>query len=228
MNRNKCAGCGLVNLATDQTCRRCGTPLAGPEITGPAPEDVGPIHDEPERKRGLGSRLLWIAGTSLAILFIWYVSLLLTSEPLGFDERQDIHRAIVLLEERGFGKEAFVLGHLANYRATDNWWNMYIGHHDAYAATNFPFEVVTLYPDFFKVSTDDNERAAMLLHEAYHLLGSGEAAALEGVWREKQRVGWTADKYGDTKVWRNTKELTMSYVPALFQCGPDGHSDCIR
>ena len=43
---------------------------------------------------------------------------------------------------------------------------------------------------------DDTERAAILLHESYHLFGSGEATALEGVWRDKQRLGWTADKYG--------------------------------
>ncbi len=59
----------------------------------------------------------------------------------------------------------------------------------------------------------------MLLHESYHLFGSGEETALEGVWREKQRLGWTADKYSQSHVWNGTRELTMNRVPSLFQCG---------
>jgi hypothetical protein len=47
----------------------------------------------------------------------------------------------------------------------------YVGHQTAYAATNFPFAVVTLYPTFFKYAVDDIERATILLHESYHLLG---------------------------------------------------------
>ena len=66
----------------------------------------------------------------------------------------------------------------------------------------------------------------ILFHEAQHLLGSREEAALEHVWREKRRLGWTADKYGQTRVWNNTKEWTASAVPALFRCGRDGRSDC--
>ena len=78
------------------------------------------------------------------------------------------------------------------------------------------------------MAVDDTERAAILLHESYHLSGSGEAAALEGVWRDKQRLGWTADKYGQTRVWNNTKELTAANVPWMFSCGADGRSDCLQ
>ena len=165
---------------------------------------------------------------TLTILFVGYMSLLLTSDELGFDQRQIVAKATAVLEQKGFAKQAFVLGHLVKYRKTDNWWNLYQGHRDAYAATNFPFEVVTLYPEFFDTAVDDTERASILLHESYHLFGSGEEAALEGAWREKQRLGWTADKYSRTKVWNNTRELTAISVPKLFQCGPDGHSDCLR
>ncbi len=132
----------------------------------------------------------------------------------------------MVLEQKGFGKEGFVLRNLVTYRETDNWWNTYLGHRDAYAATNFPFEVLTLYPEFFANSADDEERAAILLHEACHLFGSGEEAALEYVWRNKQRLGWTADKYSQSRVWNNTRDLTKNLVPKLFQCGPDGKSDC--
>jgi len=154
--------------------------------------------------------------------------MLLTSQELNFDRRQALAQAIAVLQTKGFSKQAFVLSHLVNYRDTDNWWNRSVGHHDAYAATNFPFEVVTLYPEFFDSAVDDTERAAILLHESYHLFGSGEAAALEGAWRDKQRLGWTADRYSQTKVWANTRESTMALVPKLFQCGQDGRSDCLQ
>jgi hypothetical protein len=36
--------------------------------------------------------------------------------------------------------------------------------------------------------------AAVLLHEARHLSGDGEDAALDFAWRNKQQLGWTADK----------------------------------
>jgi hypothetical protein len=156
------------------------------------------------------------------------MSLLLTSDALGSNQQLSVTRAIALLKQRGFSKEAFVLGNLVNYRVTDNWWNSYVGHHEAYAATNFPFEVVTLYAPFFDAAVDDTERAVILLHESHHLIGRGEEAALEGVWHVKQRLGWTADQYGRTKVWRNTREWTMSSVPTLFHCGSDGHSDCVQ
>jgi len=156
------------------------------------------------------------------------MSLLLTSDDLGYERTQTVNRAIALLAEKGFDKQAFVLNRFVRYRGTDNWWNRTIGHHDAYAATNFPFEILTLYPEFFKDAVDDNERAVILLHESYHLFGSGEEAALEAVWREKQRLGWIVDKYGHTKVWNNTRELTQAQVPDLFRCGTDGKSDCIQ
>jgi hypothetical protein len=154
------------------------------------------------------------------------MSLLLTSEELPYDQRQTVKSAIAVLEQKEFTREAFVLRHLVNYRRTDNWWNNYVGHHAAYAATNFPFEVVTLYPDFFDVAIDDTERAAILLHESHHLFGSGEETALEKTWREKSKLGWTGDKYGMTRVWSNTRELTATGVPRLFICGSDGHADC--
>jgi hypothetical protein len=222
VSRKKCPSCGLINAATDTTCRRCGAPLNGEELS------EGSEVEEPAERRGIGRRLIWIAGTTVLLLFIFYMSLLLTSGDLDYEQNQSVNRAIALLEEKGFGSRAFVLRRLVRYRSSDSWWNQSVGHHDAYAATNFPFEVLTLYPEFFLVAVDDKERAAILLHESYHLLGSGEETALEQVWRDKQRLGWTADKYGKTKVWINTRELTMAQVPNLFICGTEGKSDCTQ
>jgi hypothetical protein len=218
----KCAHCGLVNFATDETCRRCGTGLLP---SNPIAE-LYPV--QTEKERGFGRRLLWIFGMTLTLLFVYFMSLLVTSEGLDFDERRTVADAIAVLKKAGFSKETFVLGNLVRYRRTDNWWNSYMGHQDAYAATNFPFEVVTLYPGFFMSAVDDTERAAILLHESYHLFGAGEEAALRSVWLEKQRLGWTADQYSQTKVWKNTKEWTTGTLPGLFRCGTDGHSDCVQ
>ena len=164
---------------------------------------------------------------AVAILTTAYVSLLVSSDAVTRAERQTVLDAVAVVEDAGFSREAFVLRHLVSYRTTPNWWNRYIGHQTAYAATNFPFAVVTLYPAFFKFPVDDVERAAILLHEAHHVLGADEPDALRRVWREKRRLGWTAADYANTRVWKNTREWTASSSPPLFQCGPDFQSDCI-
>jgi hypothetical protein len=224
MKSIRCVECGLVNFDTAEQCKRCGAFLQGSSDTV---EDAGDDADATP-KRSFGKRVSWILGMTFVILVIYYMSLLMTSDKIKWQQRQTVDRAVAILEQKGFGKETFVLRHLVSFRSTDNWWNMQVGHHDAYAATNFPFEVLTLYPEFFDTATDDTERAAILLHESYHLFGSGEAAALEGAWRNKSKIGWTADKYGETKVWKNTTELTMGAVPQLFRCGPQGQSDCVQ
>lgn len=222
MKSLRCRECGLVNFASADQCKRCGTSL-----TEEGPADVDINEAEVTKKRSFLRRITWILGMTCAILVVYYLSLLLTSDGIRWQQRQTVERAIAVLEQKGFSREVFVLRHLVSFRTTDNWWNTQVGHHDAYAATNFPFEVLTLYPEFFDTARDDTERATILLHESYHLFGASEATALEGVWRNKGRLGWTADKYGETKVWKNTKELTMSHVPQLFRCGLEGKDDCI-
>ena len=157
-----------------------------------------------------------------------YISLLVTSEPVTAEQRQLVERAVLLLEERGLGEHTFALRQLVSYRVTDNWWNRWVGHRDAYAATNFPFEVVTLYPDFFTKPVDDTERAVVLLHESYHLAGGDEEKAFTGVWNDKEKLGWTKDKYGATRLWQNVREFTAQNAPKLFRCGDDGGQDCLE
>jgi hypothetical protein len=187
-----------------------------------------PREPAPEPVRGTGARrrLLWLIGVIVSVIFAWSRSLLLTSDPIDETQRQIVSQAVMRLRTAGFSNEVLMLRHVANYRATDNWWNQYLGHRDAYAATNFPLGVVTLYPEFFKVAVDDTERASILLHEARHLLGRGEEAALEAVWHGKRQLGWTVEDYGETQVWKNTREWTEAALPALFSCGPDHNADC--
>ena len=159
-------------------------------------------------------------------LTIWYISLLISSDGLQPEQKQHVQNAIAILRQQGFTREAFVLTYFTTFRSSDNWLNAYAGHRDAYAATNFPFEVVTLYPDFFELPIDDRERAAVLLHEARHLFGDGEEAALQSTWQRKRQLGWTADKYEQSRVWDATEHLTRATFPYIFVCGPDGQSDC--
>lgn len=223
-SRRKCVRCGLVNTGADELCRRCGTPLADVEQVEPGPAQ--PVADATVKKRGLLKRLTWILGVTLIILVIWYASLLMSSDGLQPDQREKVEKAIAVLQQQGFKREVFILKRLTVFRRTDNWWNRYIGHRDAYAATNFPFELLTLYPDFFNLPVDDTERAAVLLHEACHLMGDGEDAALQSSWRNKRRIGWTADAYQKTRVWDATEKLTRARSPYMFQCGSDSQSDC--
>jgi hypothetical protein len=222
-SRQRCPECGLVNIGADESCRRCGASLATEQSSPPIakPEPIS----QPA-KRSIWKRLIWIGGATLVALIIWYASLLLSSEGLQPDQRQKVTGAIAVLKQQGFTREAFVLTYLTTFRSTDNWLNAYVGHRDAYAATNFPFEVVTLYPDFFELPIDDRERAAVLLHEARHLFGDGEEVALQTTWKSKAQLGWTAERYKGTRVWDATEHLTRERFSYIFQCGIDGRSDC--
>src|SRR2546426_7447155 len=125
MNRSKCQRCGLVCPTASEVCRRCGASLTPADNLGPQQEI---------KKRGIRARIIWIVATTLVLLFVAYMSLLITSDDLGFDRRHMVEEAIAILKQKGFERDAFVLGNLVKYRVTDNWWNEYVGHHEAYAA----------------------------------------------------------------------------------------------
>jgi hypothetical protein len=211
----------MVNWAEAAACKRCAAPFGGVRETRVE-------QSSSSAGRSLSKRLLFVAGMVGAFVLVAYISLRATSEAVTFEQRQIVARAIELLEQKDFGRHAFVLRNLVSYRASDNWWNRYVGHTDAFAATNFPFEVVTLYPDFFKVPVDDTERAVVLLHESYHLMGAGEEKAFAEVWREKGKLGWTKNAYGHTQLWRSVRAYTERYAPQHFTCGKSGTDDCFE
>jgi hypothetical protein len=219
--RVKCSSCGLVNFASSVSCRRCGRYLPS-DGGGREPADV-----VSHGGRTLGQWLLWTAGVVVTVVVLAYASLLVTSDGMTREQRESVDDAIAVIEEAGFSKEAFALRHFVSYRSTDNWWNRYVGHHPAFAATNFPFGIVTVYPAFFRFPVDDVERAAILLHESHHVRGADEETALRRVWLEKERLGWNAVDYGTTRVWKNTREWTVAGAPLLFKCGLDGKADCL-
>lgn len=223
--RKKCPNCGLVNAGSDELCRRCGTALYEKEFIERFNTTAAPPLKP--KKRTLLRRLVWIFSATAMLLIIFYASLLFSADKPNPNQLVKIQNAIDQLQMRGFSREALVLNHVASFRTTDNWLNAYVGHRDAYAATNFPFEVVTLYPEFFEAPVDDCERAAVLLHEARHLFGDGEDGALENTWKSKRQLGWTSEKYKQTRVWDATMRLTKARFPYMFQCGADGQTDCL-
>lgn len=216
MNR-KCPKCGLVNYLTSQTCVRCGNAI-----------------DETENissNRGFNKSVIAKrASVCLAVLLTtvlgFYTSLIVSADRLGSEEAFRVKTAIEILEQKGFTDEVFLLRHIAVFRGNDNWLNASVEKENAYAATNFPFEIVTLYPDFFTYPADDTERAAILLHEAKHMQGKNEKEAYEYVWKNRNRLGWTADLYSRSVIWRETRKLTREYSPSLFVCDFNEYGDC--
>ena len=207
----KCNDCERLNVERAAECKWCGGRLR--------PADVP--------KLGTVKRRAFVCLTvCIAILAGFYISLIASAKPLSSEQRSTLLRSLEHLETSGFTSEAFLLRRIATFRSTDNWLNSSVPKENAYAATNFPFEIVTLYPDYFTYPEDDIERAAILLHEAKHLEGKDEHDAYEFVWRNRAKIGWTREKYADSPVWQNVRRQTMELVPELFRCVEFEMSDC--
>lgn len=171
-------------------------------------------------------RGLVLAGVCLLALLGFYLSLLATSDPLTAEQEKTVEAAIRVLAERGFEDDVFLLSYLTSYRGNDNWLNASTKNENAYAATNYPFEIMTLYPDFFNRTLDDTERAAILLHEARHLAGAEEKEAYEYVWKNRKKLGWVSRKYGQSPVWKSVRRQTKEFVPNIFVCDFNEYRDC--
>ena len=210
----KCEKCGLANFAERHTCARCGSFLG----------------DATRKNRGGGLlvRALICMCVCLAAILGFYLSLLFSAQPLNIDQKSAVRRAAVLIREKGFSTEAFLLEHVTVYRANDNWLNSSVAKENAYAATNFPFEIMTVYSDFFTYPKDEIERAAILLHESKHLEGKNEHDAYAFVWKNKSRLGWTGEKYKMSPIWDNVRRQTRDVAPELFTCPDRELGDCIE
>ena len=167
--------------------------------------------------------------SALAIMLAlssFHLSLVSTSSPLLFEEKDAVDRAIDILDEKGFETEVFLLRNVATFKKTDSWLNRVAPKENAFAATNFPFLIITVYPDFYSRATDDTERAMVLLHEAQHLRGKGETAAYEYVWRQRAKLGWTQLTHGTTEAYITIEQQTRENAPQLFTCPAKVWSDC--
>lgn len=187
-------------------------------------------HYSGAKKSGAAARLVrgafYYLAMALCCTSIFHSSLLVTSQPLRAEEIAEVEDAVNLLEARGFRREAFILRNFVVFRNTDNWLNAVTQKENAYAAANFPLNIITLYPDFFTKAQDAAERAMILLHEARHLQGADERDAYEYAWRNRHRVGWTIPSHGTTDTYIAIEELTREIVPELFICTDKPWGDC--
>jgi hypothetical protein len=213
MNK-KCPKCRLVNFSEASVCARCEADLS--EIT----TEKTPL------KSKIIKRAVVCAVVCVLAIFGFYLSMLFTSSSLSYDEKSKIKAAIKILDDKGFSKESALLTYLTSFRANDNWLNASTKEENAYAATNFPFEIMTVYPDFFQYPQDDTERAAILLHEAQHLKGADEPEAYAFVWKNRKRLGWTKENYANSVVWRSVRRQTKEFAPDLFTCAENEYADC--
>lgn len=214
-----CPSCDLVNFPTAKTCKRCNfnlSTVSAESING----------NSPFYKSKILHRVVVCIAVILFTLFGFYLSLIGSCERLTYQEKEIVNSAIAILDEKGFSGEVFLLDYLTAFRATDNWLNASVIKENAYAATNYPVEIMTIYPEFFTVTMDDTERAAILLHEAQHLKGADEREAYKFVWENRKRLGWTKENYKNSVIWLNVRLQTKEYAPELFTCPDKVYSDC--
>ncbi len=216
MNK-RCLQCGLNNPHFSKACVRCGGTLD--EI-----ENIS--SNRGLLKSAIVKRAVVCLMVLTAVIVGFYTSLILSADKLRPEEQAQVDASIRILEEKGFHDEVYFLRHLAVFRSNDNWLNATVAKENAYAATNFPFEIVTLYPDFFTYPVDETERAAILLHEAKHLQGQDEKGAYEFVWKNRKRLGWTFEAYRSSAIWMETRKLTKEIAPNLFVCDFNVYGDC--
>jgi hypothetical protein len=218
--KKKCPNCNLVNFATAENCLRCQFNFV----------ETSTFEASDEKRSFFRSKLfLRAGGLIMAILiglFGFYLTLIISAKRLEYEEKKTVERSVLILDEKGFSREVFLLRYVTAYRGTDNWLNASTRDENAYAATNFPFEIMTIYPDFFNIPNDDIERAAILLHEAQHLKGADEKEAYEFVWKNRKQLGWTKQNYGTSVLWRNVRKQTKDIVPELFTCEKNEYADC--
>ncbi len=215
-----CPRCHLKNSKNAKSCVKCLYYF----------REVSTANVNKHSSKTLFSTILRRAVICIFVCFFtiagFYFSLIFSADSLESDQAASISRAISVLEEKGFTDEVFYLKRLTVFRASDNWLNASVAKENAYAATNYPFEIMTIYPDFFAYTTDDTERAAILLHEAKHLQGFDEQVAYEFVWKNKKQLGWTKENYRRSVVWTEVRKQTKEYSPNLFICDFNQFNDC--
>lgn len=221
MNK-KCPHCQVINFSHVETCIRCNNALSATGMNRLAESRV----PQNSLARKIFKRAIVCAIVCVFVIFGFYLSLLFTSKSLDYNEKQTMKRSIGMLEAKGFSGEVFLLRYLASFRGNDNWLNASTRDENAYAATNFPFEILTIYPEFFTVPQDDTERAMILLHEAQHLKGADEREAYEYVWRNRHKLGWTRETHGASKIFLNVEKQTREFAPDLFKCEWNKNFDC--
>ena len=207
----------LVNYANASKCARCDADIVeASSFSAP----------KAKRSSGVLARAIVCVLVCIAVILGFYLSLVATAKSLTIQEKSTVRDAVKLLRQKGFSREVMLLDNFTVFRSNDNWLNASVAKENAFAATNFPFEIITLYPEFFTYPADDTERAAILLHESKHLGGGDEHDAYAFVWKNRKQLGWTRDIYAASPVWQNVRKQTKENAPELFVCGNNDFGDC--
>lgn len=149
------------------------------------------------------------------------------SKPLTVGQRKEVSSAINYIRAKGFGLEAFALSganiklsFAFNIRPKD----IYPPFEDDYATTFPIINKVVLLGRFFQslgqeggFTNSDVERAAILLHESYHLLGGGEHSAYRQIWQNREQLGFTEALFGETDAYKAAEQGARTYAPELFK-----------
>jgi hypothetical protein len=190
--------------------------------------NIGKLKEQPVRQnfRDALHLLYRIFRAGLATLLVFYFTLIISSKPVSPAQAEKIDKAIELLEKKGFSTEVFWLRRVTLFRNSDNWLNSFAEKENAFAATNCPFGIITIYPDFYDRAKDDTERAMILLHEAQHLRGADEREAYRYVWQNRQKLGWIQLSHGMTETFVTIELQTRENVPELFNCPENLWNDC--
>jgi hypothetical protein len=167
-----------------------------------------------------------ILRVGLFTILVFYFTLIISSNPVTPAQFEKIDKAIELLAEKGFEREVFLLRNATLFRNTDNWLNSAVDKENAFASTNCPFGMITIYPDFYDRAADDTERAMILLHEVQHLQGTDEREAYSYVWQNRHKLGWTMTPYGTTETYVTIELQTREHAPELFTCPDKLWNDC--
>jgi hypothetical protein len=214
---NKCLNCRLINFPGAEVCARCKHFLT---------EEVTTTVTSGTWRSKILKRITVLICVCVFALLGFYLSLIFSAARLTYDEKKIVEPAIAVIKQKGFSDEAFLLEYVTAFRSNDNWLNASVEKENAYAATNFPFEIMTLYTEFFTAPVDDTERAAILLHEAKHLQGADENEAYEYVWKHRTQLGWTKETHSGSVIWQNVRRQTSEYAPHLFVCDANQYGDC--
>lgn len=207
----------LVNYPNAEKCARCNADIV---------EASSISAKRAKRSSDIIARAIVCILVCIAVILGFYISLVATAKSLTIQEKSTVRDAVKLLRQKGFSREVLLLDNFTVFRSNDNWLNASVAKENAFAATNFPFEVITLYPEFFTYPADDTERAAILLHESKHLAGADEHDAYAFVWKNRKQLGWTKEMYSASPVWQNVRKQTKENAPELFVCDKNDLADC--
>ena len=112
--------------------------------------------------------------------------------------------------------EASALRRVASFRRTDNWLDRHVGHPTAYAATNFPFGVITHLPHSSSGTPVDEDRRATIAASRVlsPLRCTMTKSALHRVWLAKRPIAMNrAPPWMRTRLWKNTQRMDPCREP---------------